>query len=102
MSKQPQQGALESKLRQEKTTHYSFFTFNADHPELFAVNPGVPVDAALNQAGNFVSTARNIAHAAFCNPDADSLYSIYCLLEMASAVIDVAADSLKNEVSYEQ
>ncbi|WAW09749.1 DUF3077 domain-containing protein [Oxalobacter vibrioformis] len=96
------QNRPKAKLHQAKTTHCGFFTFNKDHPELFAVNPGVPVTVALDEAGNFVSTARNIAHSAFCNPDADSMYSIYCLLEMAMAVIETANHSLKMEVCHEQ
>lgn len=96
------QNAPESKLQQVKTTHCRFFTFNKDHPQLFAVNPGVPIEDALNQAGNFASTAKNIAYSAFCDPDADSMYSIYCLLEMTCAIIEVAAYSLKEEARHEQ
>lgn len=66
------------------TTHHDFLKINGSEC-LFSVNPGIPLDDAMNMMGSFMCAASAAAQQAANGDGGDPFAAIY-LIEMARAI----------------
>jgi DUF3077 family protein len=93
--KRPIQAAPAPHLTRAET----FFAVGHEGHDLFSVAPGVPVNAALEQASCILSAALNTAIAAASSdgPGASVMWGAVYLTEMAKAAVDAATVAVANE-----
>lgn len=74
------------------TSPFSFRPCNPDQDPLFSVRDGIPLDAALEMAGNILSSARDAAETAgmAATSDAASIWATFYLVDMALAIVNAA------------
>ncbi|QFY44637.1 DUF3077 domain-containing protein [Candidatus Methylospira mobilis] len=67
-----------------------FFSCNADGAKLFAVQPGIPVEDAMNQLACLLDTALNTVR--YSNPtdpeEQGKAHALQCLLEMSTGLLE--------------
>jgi hypothetical protein len=74
------------------TSPFAFRPCTSEQEPLFTVRDGIPLDDALEMAGNILSSARDAAQAAgmAAKDDAASIWATFYLVDMALAVINAA------------
>ncbi|PAU51266.1 hypothetical protein BZL41_26695 [Pseudomonas sp. PIC25] len=80
------------------TTLTPFGRYNDGHPSLFAVQPGVPIQAALEHISNLLDIAESLASqsAHLGAPDSQQLgHACSYLVEMAKATVEACLEGIE-------
>ena len=72
------------------TGNDKFCQVNAERQMLCSINPGVPIDDALQQASNLLSGALDLLADSFEGKGSDAQWSIHHLFEEAKAIVDAS------------
>ena len=74
-----------------------FFPFNADGNPMFAVQKGVPLRDALEQASSFLSIASTAARDAGVKNDDETAFTAAYLVDMSNALVNAVIASMSWE-----
>jgi hypothetical protein len=85
----------------DRTTHFKkFFSCNAGQQALFAVNEGVSILDALEQASCFLDSAEEITRQAAEECNSTTVYAAAYLVEISKAIVDAATSAIMKECNH--